>query len=172
MATKLDTIDRGQYRVLPPLDYPYKLWWWIKRWCMFKPHMVIGNEQGGVYMSRWWITPSNPFANVYLHVYQSGDDAPFGYHDHPWNSISILLKGGLLELLRVQKTPPGKSLLTVPRRIGKINGKRGKRIIIRKATDIHYIGQVEPGTITLFLTGRKRKEWGFTDYEVDENGND
>ena len=53
---------------------------------------IIGTD----YLHRWHIIPRNRFFNIYLHHF-IGDDNRLELHDHPWNFVSILLKGRLLE---------------------------------------------------------------------------
>ena len=63
-------------------------------------------------------------------------------HDHPWGFLSILLRGGYVE--------------EVP------NGIRAIRWMnVKAATDLHRILSVDKGTITVVLTSRKKRTWGF-----------
>jgi len=60
-------------------------------------HRMIHRELDGQqadYLERFYII-STSWLGVYLHRFWASDDD--GLHDHPWNSISILLKGGYYE---------------------------------------------------------------------------
>lgn len=102
-----------------------------------------------VYMERWHLIPRNRHFNIYLHHY-SGPDNARDPHDHPWDNISIPLSGGYFER---------KSLNDMGDWI--ISGLRPQMIARRKAETAHHIQWVSPGTLTLFLTGPVRREWGF-----------
>ena len=99
---------------------------------------------GPGYMHRWWVVPRNRFLNVYLHkVMRSDDDRAL--HDHPWACLSLILSGEYREVL------PG----------GVVHRDEGS-IIPRRAFAAHRL-EVYPGrpVWTLFITGRKSREWGF-----------
>lgn len=131
-----------------------------------KPDFIVSRE-GIPYLHRWWLIPRNKFFNVYLHKFL-GDDEDRALHCHPWNSLSILLKGGYIEHL------PG----------GKIKVYKRFAVIFRPATYAHRIElhkkkvgvvwqnadktegsltekEVSLPALTLFITGPKIREWGF-----------
>lgn len=93
------------------------------------------------YMERWFIIRRNKISNLYFHKF-FGSDAPTP-HDHPWWSVSWILKGTYLE-----HTPKG----TFRRKAGDIT--------FRRATDLHWI-EIEEPVYTLFFTGPRRRRWGF-----------
>lgn len=107
----------------------------------------------GEYMHRFYVIPRNRFFNIYLHKYYGPDDMSLGLHDHPWHSLSFTLWGRLYEL-RGRVYGRGKQ------RHLSISRVRVPRIKFRRATDIHAVEPV-PGSITLFITGPKIREWGF-----------
>lgn len=124
-----------------------------------KPDVVIGRE-GKPYMLRWHIIPRNKYFNIYLHKFL-GDDEDRALHDHPWPSLSIILRGKYIE-----HTPGGKVRIF----------KRGA-FIYRPANYTHrielfkknihldignwYSQRIPRRVWTLFITGRKVREWGF-----------
>ena len=55
----------------------------------------IGGKENP-YLLRWWVIPRNRFFNVYLHKFLRDDDDR-ALHDHPWLSLSVILKGGYVE---------------------------------------------------------------------------
>lgn len=104
------------------------------------PDFVIGDN----YLRRWWVIPRNPFCSVYLHeILHSDDDGAL--HDHPWDNTSILLSGSYTE-----HTPAGSF------------GRKAGDVVDRKAEDSHRLELDEGGrAVTLFITGPRRREWGF-----------
>lgn len=128
---------------------------------MRKPDFVIGDEKNP-YLLRWFIIPQNPVFNIYLHKFLRDDDDR-ALHDHPWISLSIILKGSYIECT------PGLN--------GRANRKRymAKSWIFRRAVHRHRIELIkyhqvgEDGKLrympepvwTLFITGPKIREWGF-----------
>lgn len=115
---------------------------------MRKPHRTIGVN----YLERWYIIPRNRWFNVYLHKFSGSDDGR-ALHDHPWWSVSVLLKGSLWEV-----TPhPEYKDWTKYRRVRRLIPR------FRRATALHRIvkpDHPEPAW-TLFITGPRRREWGF-----------
>jgi hypothetical protein len=86
-----------------------------------------------------------PWWDVLLHRFCLSDiDA---LHDHPWNSVSIVLRGGYWEIRQ--------------------DGRRWCRtgsVLFRRARDFHRI-ELLPGTEgrvwTFVVTGRRVRQWGF-----------
>jgi hypothetical protein len=112
-----------------------------------KPDIVIGGEDSP-YLRRWYVIPRNRVFNIYLHQFMRSDDDR-ALHDHPWASVSIMLRGFMLEVLPLPKSP---------RWI-----ERG-RVVYRSAKFAHRL--VIPDGLrgvvwTLFITGPVVREWGF-----------
>lgn len=120
------------------------------RWA-FMAKMTIPCENGLVYLVRWRLVQT-PWFGVYLHdlLEPDSDRDP---HDHPWNFISIVLRGGYLERFYEQRVGfQQKTRDQVWRRWS----------WHRMGTDhAHMIRTVEPRTKTLILTGRRSRNWGF-----------
>lgn len=93
------------------------------------------------YMDRWYVIPRNRFFNVYAHRFV-GSDAPVP-HDHPWASLSWILKGNYTE-----HTPYGSSV------------KHSGSVTIRGPKSLHWI-EIDKPVWTLFITGPKIRDWGF-----------
>jgi len=104
-----------------------------------EPDEIIGER----YMRRWHLRRKHGSWNLYLHKY-SGSDDDRALHDHPWKSVSILLKGDLREL-----TSKGlKRLLWLTPKY-------------RSAEYSHRIVLQSDHAYTLFFTFKKEREWGF-----------
>lgn len=81
--------------------------------------------------------------NIFLHKIMLSDTRHF--HDHPWNYITIILKGGYWE-----NTPTGKFW----RGPGSIRFNRAK--------NLHYLElKNETPCMTLFIRFKARRQWGF-----------
>jgi len=95
------------------------------------------------YLLRWWLKRS-PESSVYIHLFLKSDDDR-ALHDHPWDSVSLVLDGRYVEV-----TPEG----SIPRFAGDV--------IFRKAAEPHRIEIADGETaVTLFITGPRQREWGF-----------
>jgi hypothetical protein len=63
-------------------------------WLESKGRRRMIYRDGHKYLERFYIL-STSLIGIYLHRFWSSDDD--GLHDHPWNSVSILLKGAYME---------------------------------------------------------------------------
>ncbi len=99
--------------------------------------------QGNPYMLRWFITPRGTDGGVYLHRFLH-DDEDRAFHDHPWDSVSIMLSGRLREL-----RPDADPVIYSP-----------GDVVVRKAPYAHRLEVIETG-YTLFIMGPRIREWGF-----------
>lgn len=114
---------------------------WVARYIRRHPvpDFVIGDR----YLERWHLFPRNRFCNLYLHVINSDDDDR-ALHDHPWASLSYVVSGTLLEILKV----------------GDKVRRRGQ-LVYRPAKLAHRLEVINGPVVTLFLTGPRVREWGF-----------
>lgn len=97
------------------------------------------------YMKRWYVIPRNRFFNIYLHKFERSDDDR-ALHDHPWKSVSFILKGVYAEHFAG----------------GVIRGAGKGDWIFREATHTHRISVIPNVDVwTLFITGPKVRDWGF-----------
>ena len=107
-----------------------------------KPHFQIPG-----YLNRWHLIPRNKWFNVYLHQFV-GCDPELAHHDHPWWSMSIVLRSFYAE------SNSG-------------NAKQWNylrsRIIIRAPEAAHKIAMLAgvKNCWTLFITGPVVRDWGF-----------
>ncbi|MDF2994647.1 MAG: hypothetical protein K0R27_284 [Xanthobacteraceae bacterium] len=123
-----------------------------------RPDMFIGGTERP-YMLRWWMPRSNWFG-LYLHVFLRDDDDR-ALHDHPWQSLSILLSGELIETyapVPELAADPGHQVTRTLRR-GSIIW-RGPRFAHRLALLRDFEGQPKQA-VTLFFVGPRVRKWGF-----------
>lgn len=115
---------------------------WALRQMQRDPDLIISDD----YLHRWYVLPRNRWLNIYLHRYYGSDNAR-ALHDHPWWSLSWMLRG----------------------RLGEVDD-HGKRWInagqwrLRRARYSHrliVVGGDEGWPITLFITGPRLRDWGF-----------
>lgn len=123
------------------------------------------------YLVRWRIIQAPLFA-IYLHR-MDHPDSRATLHDHPWNFISFVLRGGYTELVPAQETVQSISAqyqARNPMRPDLWIKKKYRRVRwfnVKRAEDFHSIRELhETPTWTLLLVGRRRREWGY----LDENG--
>lgn len=120
------------------------------------PHLKIILEDGGHYLYRWHLIPRNKWFNVYLHKTMLDDHRVL--HDHPWDNISIVLKGGYWET-----TPIKKEIQHDVYYNGHlIKWRHPGSIIRRKAEWSHRLSLFNGRpSWSLFITFRERRNWGF-----------
>jgi len=100
-------------------------------------------EIDGTYLHRWFIIPKNKYFNIYLHHFQRSDDDR-ALHDHPWYTVSFLLKGEIRE-------HSDKGIKYIPRWLP----------VFRTAKFSHRIELIKGPVWTIFITGPKLRTWGF-----------
>jgi hypothetical protein len=83
-----------------------------------------------------------PF-NLYLHQLHKSDDFS-ALHDHPWDWASLILKGSYAEHTD-----------------SSVEVYWAGDFRLRKATDRHALHLLSRTVWTLFLVGRRKREWGF-----------
>lgn len=122
-----------------------------------KPDFIIGGEEDP-YLLRWWVIPRNRLFNIYLHKFLRDDDDR-ALHDHPWASLSIVLRGGYFEHMpfRLAYRPVGSVIFRRATAAHRIS------LDARGAYDQHgnFVEQVTVHAWTLFITGPRVREWGF-----------
>lgn len=135
----------------------------------FKPKRPPDENIGGEerpYIKRWHIARksripglSKLLENVYLHNVRRSDDDR-AKHDHPWWNVSIVLWGGYYEHMPLH--PRGYAEGWDRRTVRKWRGIGS--IVFRRAEAAHRLElpcHPVKQTWTLFITGRKSREWGF-----------
>jgi hypothetical protein len=109
----------------------------------------IRSKEGVLHFRRWRVLETKYF-RFYVHqIFESDKDAHL--HNHPWNFLSFVLKGGYFEEL-------SKGHFKLVRRFG---------FNWHKAADYHKITLYEKPTISLFFTFGEYRPWG---YETLEEG--
>jgi len=112
-------------------------------WCFWRWSIVDTD-----YIRRLHIIKTPLFA-VCLHWIRSADPEPY-LHDHPVSFLSIILRGGYNE---------ARGMDTARQFIRRYYRRRWFNFI--RASTLHRITLVQPGTLTLALMGPKTREWGF-----------
>ncbi len=108
------------------------------------------------YLKRYYIVPRNRLLNVYIHKFENSDDLR-ALHDHPWDSVSLLLTNGYTEWVPRNHTA---WTLNEERTIKPLDRPQFS-IIYRPKETIHAIELNNGPVWTLFLTGPWAREWGF-----------
>ena len=126
-----------------------------------EPDFLVGD-----YMQRWYIIPRNRFFNIYLHKFV-GDDEVRALHDHPWRSLSILLKGKYIEHRQGHEPKVFRRGSVIYRgaeyahRIELFNDDINWRDAVAKRKGKIVIFYKPLPVWTIFITGRKIRDWGF-----------
>jgi hypothetical protein len=104
------------------------------------------------YMRRWIF--QHPFGTIRLHNIRLPDADP-DLHDHPWDFVSFILRGGYVERVPCPGADPAVGpFQTLTIEAGGIN--------FRRATDAHRIDRLIGGSAwTLVFSGRRVRSWGF-----------
>lgn len=107
-------------------------------WLLGEPDVDIGPG----YLHRWFLLPRNRFFNIYLHRFLAPDRGDL--HDHPWDSVSLCLKGAMRE-----------------QTLGGYNFIRPGTVVFRRSSALHRIDFVAGTCWTILVTGPRKREWGF-----------
>lgn len=145
----------------PPLRSP--LQGKERRWQVFKlfeKKVISGCEGRGdaesPYLTRYTLL-GTPWFQLCMHVFHRSDNDEL--HDHPWDFLTLILKGGYKE--RVFSTRPHATML--------LKHKPGA-LLYRPAERAHQVilysdAPKGPGeyreAVTLVLMFKRRREWGF-----------
>ena len=111
---------------------------------LFPKVKEIRSKAGELHFIRWQVARI-PFTNInlYLHLINKADEDKH-QHDHPWNFISFILKGGYYE------------------KVGsKVRARKPFSLSYKKATDTHRVLDLFGKTYSLVLTFGKRRVWGY-----------
>lgn len=111
----------------------------------------------GETLARRIILSKTPESCIYFHEWMRSD--PDDLHDHPWNSVSLVLSVGYFEVCREEQfLPMGASCGFKEVRHWRPPGS----VVFRTAEDRHRI-EILPGThpTSMFITSVNRREWGF-----------
>jgi hypothetical protein len=111
---------------------------------MFKKIKEIKNKLGVIHFTRWeLIRIPGTTIRVYLHKISKADE-DLHQHDHPWNFISLILKGGYAEVY-------------------------GEKARVRRPMSVKYTSSTQPHqvvhlfgiTYSLVIAFGNRGEWGY-----------
>lgn len=126
------------------------------RWALFglrlrSDILRLKNADGSRYLTRFPLLRT-PWFSVYLH-FLYGPDLGSCLHDHPWDFFSLVLRGWYWEQV---PTDPDRPLADAKLRLVDLWN-------VKRATELHRIvalSECSP-VITLIVTGRRRRGWGF-----------
>jgi hypothetical protein len=133
-----------------------------------EPDFYVGG-QANPYLERWFIkrdAQEEPREdtrgfNVFLHRFRRSDDDR-ALHDHPWANCSILLSGTYLEVMPGAERGDEETMFVgafgEPQRALR---RRAGSVVFRKAEQAHRLIIDDGDCWSLFVTGRKVREWGF-----------
>lgn len=111
----------------------------------FRPFQIRWKEALGnkdcPYAYRW--TFNFWFFAIRVHQWLKTEDRRY-MHDHPWNFITLVLKGGYVDV-----TETGRDALKI------------FSVRYRPATHKHYVEVNEGGCVTILLTGPVIRNWGY-----------
>jgi hypothetical protein len=120
---------------------------------------IYGHQNGVLLVDRYHLVQwGEDGPGVMLHHVVGPDEGRFR-HDHPWDFVSVILRGGYVERI-------GDPVIDQPGRWFRVlkapfHGERWFRAM--RAEDAHRIDMVDfdGPTWSLVLHGRKRRTWGF-----------
>lgn len=104
---------------------------------------TINGTDDKPYMTRIYVI-NNKWFGIKIHFWHR-PDADREFHDHPWDFLTLVIKGQYAE----QRPHDGVSF------------RDAGRWAFRKATDLHKVVGVAPGTVSIVINGRKKNDWGF-----------
>lgn len=119
----------------------------------YKEKRDITRENGELYLQRWYILDTALFG-LKLHKIVLSDQECV--HDHPWDFISIILKGGYIEHVETPKEL--KNWCTKIEKTSKIY--HPGQILFRKAEHRHKL-EIHQPCWTFVITLKRRRKWGF-----------
>jgi len=119
--------------------------WRMKKIRRYKPFQIRWGERLGMlkcpYLTRWCLI--TPLGSIRLHKWMGPDDDRH-LHNHPWNFVTFVLKGGYKDIHR-----EGEDVLMAP------------SVKYRPANHFHTVRPLVTPTWTLIITGPKIQRWGF-----------
>ena len=136
-----ESLERIQEHALQTTPVEPLMGLMVKHALSNNPDMIIGDADDP-YLVRWWFRRSEE-SSIYLHLILK-DDKDKELHDHPWDSTSYMLHGTLRE-----HTKTGQHIYT-----------KGD-LVMRKAEDAHRLEVIEGPVLTMFMTGPRKRNWGF-----------
>lgn len=165
----------------------WKLWHWtvdkLIALAMRNPFTHLYHGDGTLYMERYWLVPypdvkderdigcyrmkwwREPFGwlcqqfEIAIRIHHiCTADFDRALHDHPWDFVSVVLRGGYIERRPLDNGHP--CFGHGSEEVASNTYRREASMVYRRATDRHRIINVG-NCWTLFITGPKRQWWGF-----------
>ena len=123
---------------------------WLER--RDRKRVIMDRVNDQPYLERYYVFLKDrtrfPF-NVFLHRFLKSD--PDDAHDHPWNYVSWILQGSLLE-----------KNIEMGEKISRTQVLKSGNVIKRNAKSFHKLSLWKCDyVITLFFTGPRIKDWGY-----------
>lgn len=122
---------------------------------------LYDKDTGDLYMERYWLeSPEEGRKQTSrIHKIMRSDDAR-ALHDHPWPSVSKLLKGGYWEIQPMHEDQDPAFDAEYFTRTWRKPGD----VVVRQAHSRHRLEVPEGGYAwSLFMMGEWEKDWGFYD---------
>lgn len=129
-----------------------------------------GQEKGDLHFQRWRILPFKApweLFNVYIHIMYKSSKLNH-CHDHPWWFISLVLWGSYTEkrIYNILTEEDG-GVVRVHATFPEYNKRGFFSLAYMNTEDFHDLHEVHKKTVTLVLTGKRKREWGY--YLDEEN---
>jgi len=134
---------------------------------LYKERRDIMKSESNIYLRRWYIFDCRWFGLKLHKIMLSDHDC---VHDHPWDFISIILKGGYVEHTEIEKT----NNLSAEYLISKHGYEEYKKLYCKKVSKIYHPGQIlfrraehrhkleiHQPCWTFVITLKRRRKWGF-----------
>ncbi len=118
------------------------------RWAWMDRFEVPEYDGEGTYLTRWRVVQT-PWGGVYVHRF-TGPDPRATLHDHPWNFLSIIVRGGYVE----RRLDPETMEVDEAHKVRWLN-----RIRASEAHSIMRLLRVP--TWSVMLVGRRLRTWGY-----------
>jgi len=115
-----------------------------------RPADVVIGGRADPYLSRWHLVPRNELGNLYFHRFHRDDDDR-ALHDHPWDSLSLVLSCGYDEEIPADPDEPAGARSRIPRRPGDVIWRPARaphRVVLHR--DLY---EAPRAAETLFVTG-------------------
>lgn len=118
------------------------------RWAFMDRFEVPEYDGDGTYLTRWRVIQT-PWFGVYVHRF-TGPDPRATLHDHPWDFLSLVVRGGYVE----RRLDPMTRDIDEAHRIRWVNRMRSH--------DAHAIVKLlRVPTWSLMFVGKRRRTWGY-----------
>ena len=122
-------------------------------WAFMERFEIPSFDDDGLYLTRWRIVQT-PWCALYLHRLTAPDSRPT-LHDHPWNFLAVVLRGGYTE----RRLNPHTMTVDECHHVRRLNAIR--------ASDFHAIVELDRRpTWTLCFVGPRVRTWGYLEPPV------